>query len=100
MNHELKTKIYSDYVEWLYKRHGFPIALVSQGRVIAISFDGRGDRFWGLDLPEDGYLIPFQRDSAQYWERHHSHRGPLGVDRGVIVDGGLFPHVLEKTPRS
>ncbi len=53
-------------------------------------------KMYGRAFPDDSVLVRFQRDSAHYFERHRKHRGSLGWDRGVLVDGGLFPHVLKK----
>ncbi len=54
------------------------------------------DRLYSMNFPTDVFFIRFQRDSSRYFENHKTHKGPLGWDRDVLVDGGLFPHVLKQ----
>ena len=92
-----------EHLAWMLKYYGLPVALVSGDknhlrvhavlRVVADRTDLRG-----LDIPDDAKLVPFQRDSADFWQRNRVHNGTLGWDRGVLVDGGLFPHILGTKP--
>ena len=86
---------------WLFKSYGQPVALVvgvdANIRVLAVVSSARdGDKIRGIGQSDGSYFVPFQRDSANYWERYRKHAGPLGWDRGVLVDGGLFPHIFGK----
>ena len=40
-------------------------------------------------------LFPLQRDAANRFERGRGH-GPLYLDRGVLIDSEIHPHVLEE----
>ena len=89
----------SGYLRFKLSHAGLPIALVASGgipvKVYAVLRHAE-DRYKirGLQVPEDYGFVPFQRHSADYWQRFGKHAGPLGWDRGVLVDEGLFPRVL------
>lgn len=41
-------------------------------------------------------LLPIERQAANRFDRQHRH-GPLYLDRGVLIDSEIHPHVLEET---
>lgn len=90
-----------DWFQHLLDVYGQSLAAVEDNdvvtpRIIAVAFSARDmvDQLRGRQLPERCHVVACQMNSARYFGCHRKSKGPLGWDRGVLVDGGLFPHVL------